>query len=172
MFRYSCSDILFKSLLLIKLIDLILFVQLIEEYLFNGAKKTFTERYLCPIYRVKWAPVGVILQNVKIWEYKNGWNISHSYIEPYPTLLRKLCQQFVLQLKIKNQLKKNILNKYFAIFWTNISQGFHTRQHCRLSICRFLEFDKYHQKQIQNQSDDELSWLVYLAVGFCSKIVQ
>ena len=32
------------------------------------------------------------------------------------------------------------------------------RQHCRLSICRFL--DKYHQKQIQNQSDDEASWLV------------
>ena len=34
------------------------------------------------------------------------------------------------------------------------------RQHCRLSICSFLDFGKYHQKQIQNQSDGEASWLV------------
>ena len=33
-------------------------------------------------------------------------------------------------------------------------------QHSRLSICSFLEFDKYHQKQIHHQSDDEASWLV------------
>ena len=36
-----------------------------------------------------------------------------------------------------------------------------TRQHCRLSICRYFGIWQ-NQKQIKKQSDDEASWLVYL----------